>query len=221
MARSAASARQTLLTSWTVQYEANELPENATPAWSVEHAPNPLVNAIVEVNPAGILHISGLASDVEKVDWLILPDWNDTTGITLEFRMKVVSGDTIVGDSGDTALFIDSGTTGADIQIYTDGVSFSDGLGYVDYSFDTTDDYHIYRITLKNGVSELYVDSVLRATTNSYGGGGASLDFQAAQGNVDAESLWDYIYYRTDGAFAPGGRNPASGRTAASGRNSI
>ena len=82
----------------------------------------------------------------------------------------------------------------------------------------------VNRITVKNTSATLYRDGIYLITvTLSTSSPASGFVYFASEGNDVAgiETSWDYVYYRTDGAFAPGGRNPASGRSAASGRGGV
>lgn len=186
---------------WTVQYEANELPENATPAWTTNYSPDPLEVSTVEISPAGILHVVGEGVAGEGITWSQEPAFVDAVGVTLEFRMQMVTGDLMASASGEHYItFYTDNTPDVVFKLYTDGIVDPDGS----YAFDTTDDYHTYRITCKDHVVKLYVDGVLRREfTKVAGAEGAYLEFTITNGSNDSEQNWDYIYYSTDGAFAP------------------
>jgi len=183
---------------WTVQYEANELPENATPAWTTEHVPNPLVESTVEISPAGILHVIGS----ETVAWRRIEEFSDAVGSTVEFSLQVIVGGLLVNTSEDINIQIYNGVNGSFLFIYTNGIK----LGYGDdsYAFNTTNEQHIYRITVKDSVVKVYVDGILRIEGVPFiGEGSPSIEFYASAGIENTETKWDYLYYRTDGAFAP------------------
>lgn len=192
---------------WTVQYEANELPDAATPAWT-KNAGN---GETEEVSPAGYFHALGLG-DYTTLSYLISDsNLSDSTGFTFEARVRVLAGNTCDMEGAWTNNYaaadfsLDSGDEY--IGIYTDAVIFISGSGQK-YSMDTTDDYHTYRVTIKDGVSKLYVDGTLRmtATPDTATNPSPSLDFQPQYGGssgIAVETSWDYVYYDTTGAYAP------------------
>jgi len=188
---------------WTAQYEADALPENATPAWTAEHEPIPLENSTVEINPAGKLHVSALLGNPELVSWSITPEFSETIGLTVEFKVQMVLGDVLANSLVETYVYINTGEHLFALNIYTDGITnyFDETL----YEMDTTDDYHIYRFIMQDGVGKLYIDGVLRATENDplEDTSPKRIKLFAFPGAVDAEQLWDYIYWKTDGAVAP------------------
>lgn len=195
---------------WTVQYEANELPPAATPAWTASHVPDPLVSSVVEISPAGILHIVGDGG--EAISWFTAVDAkspfaNVDTG-TVEFKAQMISGDLIASESGAQSIYFSMKQTNILLEIYPDGIGIYDNiaLAYVTkYLTDTTDAYHTYRFTIDTGEIKLYKDSVLVYTgeltlgTPPDSGG---LYFQPNYNNA-TEQKWDHIYYDTTGAYDP------------------
>ena len=189
---------------WNVQYEANELPEEATPAWETNYSPDPLEESTVEISPAGILHIIGVETDpgsTEAIAWSIEPDFDDAVGATLEFRMQMVTGDLMVSASGEHYLaFYTDNSTEALIDFYTDGIE----LNGEPYAFDTTDGLHTYRLTVKDHEAKLYVDGVLRIEhTLGEEVGWGFIELCIVNGSSDSEQNWDYIYWDETGAYAP------------------
>ncbi len=188
---------------WSVRYRADELPEAATPAWTPSYVPDPLVASTVEISPAGILHIVGAVA--EYVYWSIGPDFVDATGVTLETSVQIVVGDLLASVSGKTIVdFADDGGHWS-IEFYTDGIRVPDFIeGPATYAFDTTDGQHVYRMTKKNSIAKVYVDGVLRLqgtiTVYPYT---PNIEWQASD-ESSAEQNWDYLYYDTTGAYAPG-----------------
>lgn len=186
--------------SWTVQYEANELPENATPAWTDAYEPDPLVASIVEINPVGILHTSGLVVDGEVVRWIRNESGISTAvGVTVETKIKIMTGSVMLSGNEEPEIVINDGTYNYVMAIYTDGVV--DGLGNVIYTMDTTDDYHTYRMTTQNGTGSIYIDEILRGIIGSSATSEKNISFVATAANGDFEQLWDYVYYSIDGVF--------------------
>jgi len=172
---------------WNVRYEANELP-----VWTKSGS-----FTTEKISPAGYLHlVSGESVGYYNIE----PGFDASVGLTIETRLKIISEDSV-----GLQIVVDDNTHFwrlklSESYIQLEGVSEEEGITY---HIDTTDDYHIYRITKLNEVIKVYVDDILRLTcTANAEGGEPSLIF----GNTDSEiqeSYWDYLYYRTDGAFAP------------------
>ncbi|MBI4214430.1 S8 family serine peptidase [archaeon] len=128
-------------------------------------------------------------------------------GTTLEARIKVVNGgynsgyDSVPPFYYGAFLDIRDGTKIA-------GLSIGEGviqLGAQLYQMDTTNDFHVYRLTLRGNEAKVYVDGILVLS-------GTVLDYNqkfvlwgvSSSGNTDyARSLWDYVKYRNDGAYTP------------------
>jgi len=209
---------------WTTQYEANELPDAATPAWTK----SPSFDATTEeISPAGYLHlVSNTDGDTayKKTD----SNLSNAIGTTVEAKIQAISVPTRAAGLDAIGVYIYDGTRSVVMYIYSDAVELYDGGSIAYYEMDTTDDYHTYHMTLKGTAAKVYVDGVLRvsgetpATT-------AVKQIMFAGGDwwgAAVESSWDYLYYRTDGAFPPGrilagSRALASSRTLATNREVI
>jgi len=166
---------------WEVQYEANELPDAATPAWT--KAGSPETEEIV----TGTLHV------VDDGSTCYNQDPTNTGDCTLGLRMKVVSGEgsfDIAND--DDYYYVECGT--ANVKLIGNTTDDS-------YVMDTTDDFHVYHLLIENHVAKLYIDDTLRITLDDGGGGWASgyVSFY-----LGGESYFDYFYYTTAGAYEPG-----------------
>jgi hypothetical protein len=183
---------------WNAKYEALALPENSSPIWTKAYTPDPLVASTVEISN-GSLHIVATSASAETILWNQVPNFSDSVGVTVKFRMKMILGDILSNNSGNTYLAPLTGATDGTISIYTDGIASAFGS----YEFDTTDQFHIYHITIKNGFVKIFVDGVLRLSGLSPRLDPAVLEFSATGAAVDTEQLWDYIYYNTDGDFPP------------------
>lgn len=200
MARTYVSSRNYVF-DWTVQYEANELPEDATLAWTNSYSPNPLVASTLEINPAGILH--ALSASGEIMNWNISASFSSSTGGTVEFRMKVLTGTLISSSSASPSIFFEDESYSYALNIYADGIVNDNTLETI-YLMDTTNDYHIYRFTGQNGTGALYVDGIFRGNFASDSPSQTQvLEFSASNSNASTEQNWDYVYYSTDGAFMP------------------
>lgn len=185
-----------LVVNWTVKYEANELPEEATPAWTGGGL-GPGEGE--EISPAGYLHLE--TEEGSKFYQLDVSDFDASVGLTVETRLKIISS---AGD--DIQIRIDDLTNSIILKIHESGVQLTQVTDEEEatYAMDTTDDYHIYRITKINQTVKVYVDGVLRLTgTANVEGEEGFVSFGAFGPSEGQESSWDYFYYRTDGAFAP------------------
>lgn len=193
---------------FSVVYNADTLPQNTTPAWTPVFTPDPLVNTTVEISPAGKLHVQGDGVNLETVHWTG-PDTNivNARGITVEMRLKLNANDLVSTNSLNIYLQVQTETSLIYIGFYQDAIRMYNLTEAVlaTYTMDPTNDYHTYRITLKNLVCNVYVDGILRMT------GTASSEAQTpgvlpvlSETTANGDILVDYIYYRTDGAFAPG-----------------
>lgn len=186
---------------WTVQYEADVLPTAATPVWTKSGG---FGADTEEISPAGILHTINSAGGI--VSYFIADNsFNVATGWTVEAKLKIVSGYTYsVGSdaTGITVRAIDDASS-IYLDIYTDTAD----LNGTTYAIDTTDDYHVYRITRLGTALKLYIDGVLVVETTDVVSGTATGNiwyepsYFASAGPV--EVLTDYVYYRNDGVFSP------------------
>lgn len=202
--------------SWTTKYEANALPENATPAWTktgVESA------STFEISPSGYFHAVVPATETTNIDYLYNPGAIDATiGVTMEVRVKVLST-SIYDQTGDwvnnyafCCISDASANQCSPFYIYSDAVVLegnwnSETQTYAPYVkiMDTTDGYHTYRITLKSGKATLYVDNQYAGEVNTEATTTTYFDFYPASnvGTTALETSWDYVYCDTTGAYAP------------------
>ncbi len=173
-------------------YEANEVPDLATPAWT-KYLTN---NAVITLSN-GILKL-----DIPTIGdgiWyeLLDSDLSDSVGYTIETRAKVAL------DNDASWVFLDIGDDEhfAEIRIYNSKVALRYGtFGAIEeYIVDATT-YHIYRITVKDSEAILYIDGIARITmAYTSGSGYQALAFGSGAGTGD--SYWDYIRHRNDGIF--------------------
>jgi hypothetical protein len=192
---------------WTVQYDANELPDVATPAWTADFSPDPLVASTVEISPAGTLRVLGV--NKEQIAWT-QEVAIESSGFTLEAKIKLTEGATYAESTGSPAAYIDIGGPDGDwyVEIYEDKV----GL-YGDESLTADcaigNDYHIYRFTSVGTTGKLYVDGVLVLEgVGTAGGATPFISYYAMVGDsyipeTPTDVSTDYLYYSTTGAYAP------------------
>jgi hypothetical protein len=187
---------------WDCQYAADDLPTQATPAWS-----EPEGNGVTATVASGILHVIDNSTDWgTKVKWARSWGASPAIGTTLLARVKcnATGGDTTVLGN----LFVEDGTNREQLKIMTDRIATETGSPY---DLDGTQ-WHTYRITTKNKNFKVYldensspvIDSTMTATASGNRvmfGSGASL------GTQDIE--FDYVYFTATGDYAPG-QNPGS-----------
>ncbi len=190
---------------WDVLYEANELPQNATPAWSkTQSTPSPS-----EVISDGTLVLTiSSGRNISYASGSI--GFSASTGYTVEARIKPVTfgslEDDYLGESYNCFFdFGDANQYGA-VLLYPDHVSLMFDQTIDKYYFTTTDDFHIYHVTVEGSTAKLYVDSVLRITVTGAVNDGPWQVVKFAHlnpGTGAEEQIWDYVYYSTGGAFVP------------------
>lgn len=163
---------------WTGEYEANELPTVADPVWTI-HAGDPSISSISD----GFLTITGEDAVCIYKRLNVLGD--NATGNIIEARVKsaITVGDTL------RYLQIADNAKAAELLIYADRISCYGDI----YSMDTTDDYHIYRITLKSTSAKVYVDGVLRISKTATNANVDQILFGYSAGS------WDYVRYYVGG----------------------
>ena len=182
---------------WLTRYEADQLPTAAIPVWTKVGG---FTADTEEISPAGFLHLvsndSGEATYSQNESGI-----DNAVGTTIELRVKMISGYTFADQINSMSLELRDGVRQVWLDIYSDAIATKGET----YEMDTTDDYHIYRVTVKGTETKVYVDGVLRITDNtSWAGAQKYVLFTGGswyEGSI--ESSWDYVYYRTDGAFAP------------------
>lgn len=195
---------------WTVQYEANDLPESATPAWNVGFDPDPLVTSTREIVD-GQYHFSGMEEGFF---------WQDLTWVqgTAEARINIVTADTLAGGT-QTVAFCPC-TQSHDIRLffYTDGINVSyqsSGAPASESIVMDTTGYHTYRVLSGDGWFSVWVDGVEAMNQVLVNGsiGAPNLYFDD---NYDDTQLFateyyiDYVYYDTTGAYEPGAADSGS-----------
>lgn len=110
----------------------------------------------------------------------------------VEARLKVVRAE---GDAG-VALWLCNGKNEEGIQFHTDGVELA--FAKLKYALNTTDDFHVYRVTIQGEDLKLYVDGQLvldargKFTAPAYEGRN-QLIFGSVSSKAQGESLWDYV----------------------------
>jgi hypothetical protein len=156
------------MATWTVQYDANELPADATPAWLLTgfDIAESVNNGILTVDENGTAnHHYGL-TDI-GLDFDI--------GITNEIKLKMTTGEFEEAFANEVASPDNQDYTYAEFNVYETKVVFPSWLcasgEEASYEMDTTNDYHIYRMVAYQDNLKLYVDDILRLdeTTSTAG----------------------------------------------------
>ncbi len=164
----------------TVTYEANELPQDASPPWDSQY------------QDRGSSVSGGILTTGHPIDdsqWFLedpygpIPDM----GNVMEVYMKVITEEGALPDR--KAIFgIGNGSWTTLLKIYEDKIT--DDIGN-DYSMDTTDDFHVYRMTLKSGDAIIYVDGIQRLTLPPQSSPHRRFRFE--QNGGGHRSQWDYV----------------------------
>jgi len=144
---------------WTAIYNAAVFPESASPAWSLELGLNAVID-VKEIIDNRYLHFKFHTTEVfSSYCYYIRSNifQSNTNGNTVEIKTKIVSGGAYL------CLYFADGTREVYVRFYNDYIR----AGYANYYMDTTDDYHIYRITQKGTEVKVYVDNILRITTTN------------------------------------------------------
>ena len=186
--------------SWDTQYEGDELPSAADPAWQVYEGSE--VWASVE---DGILQISdsGSASG-EKIKWARNWEATNSGGTTVAFRARCTSYDLNGEAPGNLAnLYIEDGKFREDFAILADRVRANQAS--IEYALDGTQ-WHTYRVTTQGYQFRVYVDEdmdpvligALSATTNR-----ARIRFGSGSSAAVQDIDFDYLHACSNGVFPP------------------
>lgn len=157
---------------------------------------------------SGILTINTTAvSLTAQAEYKIAPSpaLVESTGYTIEAKLKVVTCDTSNGY--DNCIYVYDDSRVWVLTFYTDNIYLSYGSGgTTTYTMNTTDAYHIYRVTVLNGVIKVYVDGTLRldsilttAVSNNF----IIFGDDTSTTGKNSNTLWDYVRYYTGGVYIP------------------
>jgi len=192
---------------WTYKYEGDKLPNKAGFAKRGKFV-------IAENSKEGILHISSIDSNkgafyyfyVRKQDKVFL---NSDTGYTIEFKAKLIKTDSKKYSS---SIHIGAEDGRKDVKKFW-GINLYTGndSNYIVLTGISNitpiaigEDFHTYRITVKDDQVTLYIDGTLacsvkvskRISTNQ-------LRFGDLTGKADGDWKLDYLRIYTQGAVAP------------------
>ena len=172
---------------WTMTLDMNALPP--THGWfgMTTHA---------EVQ-CGVLRVTDNSSEggeghCYNIEWEADP----AQEAVVEARLKVVES---VGDAG-VCLWVSNGVNEDGVQFHRDG--FDLPYAKLDYAMDTTDAFHIYRLTIKGNDLRVEVDGKLaidasgKFTHEAYQGRNV-LSFGSCSSAAKGVSLWDYVRFRS------------------------
>jgi len=146
---------------------------------------------------------SNTIGGLSQSSYYIAPAFNNATGWTVEAKIKVIS---YSGTQFQQQLRISirDGVWLENLLISNLGIKLS--VSGETYAFDTTDAFHVYRITGIGTVVKVYVDGILRLTgTLSFALASDYMDFGdiSAINGENSKAEWNYIKYSTAGAYAP------------------
>lgn len=185
---------------WDCKYNANELPESASPSWTKDE------------NVAGGRNIKEIASGKLR---LVSPSGSrisysrdesslsNATGTTIEASIKFIKA----ADAAHISLIIRDGAYSAVLEFYEYKIRVPGGSGINDYYMNTSDDYHTYRMTSKSSGDsstdvKVYVDDrLVIETTITQVTTYKKIIFGKETEDFDTEAYIDWVYYRIDGAF--------------------
>lgn len=183
-------------TDWEYEYKADVEPE--LNGWELrENAATDLANA-----SGGLLNLN---TTPENAYWWYNYNWSasNSIGVTLEAKLKMED----TGPNSDLFLFVRDGSRYEGIQFFEDRVQ-----GWYDQSLihymDTTDQFHIYRLTAKDDDFMVYVDGLLcingidKYLSSSSSNVAQFGDIMDTSG-YHSWSNWDYIRFNTSGVIEP------------------
>ena len=197
------------LNNFTVDYQANALPQDSTPAW--ERGPGtPEIEAIEN----GTLHL-GKDFVGDSAIYKINTSFQSTKPYEIETRVKIAVMDYPM-PYGAIALNVQDEKYSWDLMFTPNSVELGHSATFdVSYPMDTTDGFHTYKIITDNGFVSLFVDGAekmkanLTWTDKSYYAGNEApqnpeISFGSSTGGSGppkgvffAESYWDYVKART------------------------
>jgi hypothetical protein len=192
-------------TGWPIKYDCNQKP--VTAGWTLLEG-GESANVIVSVS-GGILHIEDKSTaGGTKVKYAKNWNVNPSVGATVLARMKCAVGSGGQAFAGNISV-ADSLHSDA---LYLKGNGVIGLLGYgVLVPVNTYDNFHLYRVTIKNEDINVYYDENPKPIIRGQGafvqapvgylqklliGSGSSAGTQ--------DIYYDYVYWTTAGAFAPG-----------------
>ena len=172
---------------WNIQYEATAKPK---PPWALDRA---RANTLAEMRDDALFMAD---RGTEPGDYMYCHyAWNvrpqDET--VAEARVKVVDGW--------NNILVHNGLCADRICLYPDHIALYHSRD-ISYAMDTTDDFHTYKVVLKDDDIQVYVDGTLRLDgtdkfTAPVSGNTNRVSFGAANSPETGEALWQSIKLRT------------------------
>jgi hypothetical protein len=186
--------------SWTVDYECLVLPESASPAWSK-------TGGVSTVKILGNrLHLAEVADSASYVVYSRTPTFSNTTGSTVEFRLKVEKGtEKDAGNDQYTVRVVHcDGTRKVEYLFYQNGIIFKFGDEYQKYHYTMTK-YHTYRSFIKGNRLYFYIGRSLVFRKELSTSGSQEVSFaHYGRADYDTESRWGWVKYYQGADEAPG-----------------
>jgi len=185
---------------WTIEYLGDVLPENATPPWTLAPGDTGYRNTDGDKLTIRTTNEGGRT----EVQYNMYGIVSRSGGITVEARVKIgyIGTD---GEIPDIALQICDSLQAFSLLFLEDKVFDEfDQNNY--YLLDTKDSFHVYRITSKDGATNVYIDGFHRLTLAGISDGTNCVVFGDKRwmpGGMNGESHWDYVKINTNGAFPP------------------
>jgi hypothetical protein len=191
---------------WTIEYDGSVLPQDATPPWYKEGSGSATTDG-------DILSIDTIEAGCVERNFGIADIVDSALGLTVEARIQIG----VIGSEGtipDTAILIGDSEKVYKLVFLEDRIAeMQEPAGSPNwwdldnyYIIDTISDFHIYRLTLNNGIVNVYVDGVHRLTMTGFLLGMNYVRFgevRHACGGMNGLSYWDYIKVYTGGAKPP------------------
>jgi len=141
--------------------------------------------------------------------------FDNGAGLTAELRMRLLdaSPDGFQG----AALSVQDGTREAKLSFYNDRIAVRDQNDErAIYTMDTRDDFHIYRLAMRQDRLHVYVDGQLVASVALQNGVSSKAVLLGDLSPEEGENFYaeiDYLAYRVDAALAPDGSPVTPGPT--------
>lgn len=201
---------------FTYSYDANVVPDAATPTWARYFTGDDSVSGgILTVTTPGVNNV-GSPADPSNLEFRLEggagQPWDPTgAGSTVEIRVKTDYN--VTGMSWAGSMLIGTGSKWWGLLIGEHYITDKAGGG--DYAITTNDAFHTYRFVISNETSgnlDMYVDG---STTpaHSWAGAAGGPD-RLAFGDLFSDSLgqveWDYLRWTNAGAYVPEVPEPAS-----------
>ncbi len=152
------AARRVVPSSWLVKYEANEMPDAATPAWT-----EVVSGTVAHAAAGGVFSITADTGGEYLLYKLTEASLSNALGTVLEARVRVTSS-TSTATRG-AALSICDGTKQFAVWLRAAGLNI-DGQPHL--ALDLTG-WHVVRLTARGGGCSVAVDGVTRQTGGAVG----------------------------------------------------